>query len=216
MILKWKGRCDHFDTLPKGNLPPDAVMFKEPKTALELNKRASLYVIPVLCVVILAVVTKAAIHGLDGGGSPSGSGIGELVNAFGFLLAVLMVIPHEFLHAVAFPKKAEVGIWYSPKYMLAFVHSTAPVGKWRFVFMSLLPNLVLGLIPLMAWVILPVEVIGEQFSGLIFSFSFMCLLFGIGDYMNVHNAIVQMPKGALTQLSGFNSYWFMPSKEVHE
>ena len=33
---------------------------------------------------------------------------------------------------------------------------------------------------------------------------------GAGDYLNVFNAITQMPKGARTYLHHFNSYWYIP------
>ena len=33
---------------------------------------------------------------------------------------------------------------------------------------------------------------------------------GIGDYYNVINALIQMPKGARTYLYGFHSYWYLP------
>ena len=36
---------------------------------------------------------------------------------------------------------------------------------------------------------------------------------GIGDYMNVFNALTQMPKGAKTYLNGFNSYWYLPEEK---
>ena len=35
------------------------------------------------------------------------------------------------------------------------------------------------------------------------------LSMGAGDYMNVYHAITQMPKGALTYLSGFHSFWYL-------
>ena len=33
---------------------------------------------------------------------------------------------------------------------------------------------------------------------------------GFGDYMNVFNALTQMPRGARTYLYGFHSYWYQP------
>ena len=35
---------------------------------------------------------------------------------------------------------------------------------------------------------------------------------GSGDYLNVFNAITQMPKGARTYLHHFNSCWYMPEQ----
>ena len=36
---------------------------------------------------------------------------------------------------------------------------------------------------------------------------------GAGDFYNVYNALTQMPRGALTYLYGFNSYWYMPESK---
>jgi len=39
------------------------------------------------------------------------------------------------------------------------------------------------------------------------AFAVINIFFGAGDYMNMYNAWRQMPKDAMTQLSGFHSYW---------
>ena len=35
---------------------------------------------------------------------------------------------------------------------------------------------------------------------------------GAGDFCNIYFAITQMPKNALTFLSGFHSYWYIPEE----
>ncbi len=35
---------------------------------------------------------------------------------------------------------------------------------------------------------------------------------GFGDYINIYHALTQMPKGALTYMYGFHSYWYLPEK----
>ena len=37
---------------------------------------------------------------------------------------------------------------------------------------------------------------------------------GIGDYYNIINALIQMPKGAKTYLYGFHSYWYLPEERA--
>ena len=37
---------------------------------------------------------------------------------------------------------------------------------------------------------------------------FFALPMGVGDYVNVRNCILQMPKDALTYIDGMHSYWF--------
>ncbi len=122
-------------------------------------------------------------------------------------MAILMIIPHEFLHAIVFPKGEKVELWASPMALAVFVVSTAPISKGRFIFLSLLPNIVFGLIPLIIWILLPQNL---AITEIVFSFASLSLLLGVGDYLNVFNAARQMPKGAIQQLSGMNSYWYMP------
>lgn len=200
MKLVWKGKYEGEDQLPVGNLPPGAVRFKEPETPTRLNLVASLFIIPVIIMMIIAMIIKAQI-------SSSGTTFG-LFNIWGMILSLLMIIPHEFLHAIAFPRDAEVEVWYSIKNMMAFVISTCPTSKRRFIFLSLLPNAVFGLLPLIVWLFLP----ESRISDIVFSFAIFSLFMGVGDYLNVFNASTQMPKGSITQLSGFHSYWYMPDK----
>lgn len=202
MNLIWKGRYTNEQQLLVGSLPINAVKFKEPSTPLMLNLVASIFVIPVIIIIGIAFLIKAMIQ--------SNILPVRMFNIWGILLGFIMIIPHEILHAAAFPKNAEVQLWYSPKNMMAFVFSPHPTSKMRFIFLSLLPNIVLGLIPLIIWIFIPFEL--AKASEILFSFASISLLFGVGDYLNVYNASIQMPKGSMTQLYGFNSYWYMPEK----
>lgn len=119
--------------------------------------------------------------------------------SIGCIISMVSLIPHEFLHAVCF--KEDVYLYHDLSKLLLFVHGTESMSKARFVFMSLLPNIVFGAIPFILflfnhnWLIL----------GGIGAF---CISMGFGDYINVFNALTQMPKGAKTFLYGFHSYWY--------
>lgn len=200
MRLVWKGKCDTISQIAESVLPQGAVRFKEPETPLALNLAACIFILPVLALVVGAMIAKSAIV-------PSYSfvGIGSL---WGILLALAMVMPHELLHAVCFPRDAEAQIWYSPKNLIAFVYSPAPVTKGRFIFLSLFPSLIFGLLPLALWIFIPSQ--NARLSESVLAFAACGLFSGAGDYLNVYNAIVQMPRRTMTQLSGFHSYWFYP------
>ena len=117
------------------------------------------------------------------------------------IVSVLVIVPHEFLHALCF--KEDVYMYFAPSKLMAFVHGTEDMSKGRFVFLSLLPNLVFGVIPFLVFLIdrdlYAAGVIGA-----------VCLSMGFGDYINVFNALTQMPKGAKTYMYGFHSYWYKP------
>ena len=79
------------------------------------------------------------------------------------------------------------------------------MSKKRFVFMSLLPNIIFGFVPFVIFLCFPqLTVLGAV--------GFVSIPMGIGDYTNVFNALTQMPEGAKTYLNGFNSYWYMPDQ----
>ena len=200
MKLVYKGKFVNEDSLPKGILPESAVKFKEPGTLAKLTLYSSIFVLPALLLVCLFMAVSSLLHG----GSSLVIRSGHLL--IGFLLSALTLLPHELLHAVCFGKDAEVELYIAPKQLAAFVISTRPISKGRFIFLSLLPNLVFGWIPLAIWALLPYL---GAFSDVLFIFSVMSVMLGVGDYLNVFNAARQMPKGSMQQLSGFNSYWFM-------
>ena len=86
---------------------------------------------------------------------------------------------------------------------MLFVVGPETMSKSRFIFMSLLPNLVFGLIPYLAGMIFPDLM-------LLLMVGILGIGAGAGDYYNVFNAVTQMPRGARTYLYKFHSYWYMP------
>ena len=112
---------------------------------------------------------------------------------------VFALLPHELLHALCF--KEDVYLYYNPSRLLLFVHGVESMTRARFVFLSLLPNIIFGFIPFVIFMIEP-SLIRLGTMGI------MSIGMGFGDYINVFNALTQMPKGAMTYLSGFHSYWY--------
>jgi hypothetical protein len=203
MKLIWRGKFINEKQLIAGDLPYNAIRFKEPETPAMINLIASLFIIPVIIVIAIAVYIKTLL----------GTNINffDMFNLWGIGLALLVIFPHEFLHAICFPKRAEVQVWYSLKNMMAFVFSTCPTSKLRFIFLCLLPNIIFGLIPLIAWIFIPLEF--TVISKTVLTFASFSLSMGIGDFLNVYNATIQMPKNSVTQLSGFHSYWYMEREQ---
>lgn len=197
MEFVWKGRYKDVSQLDKGELPAHAVKFREPTSLLKLNLTALLFAFPVLLLIGFVVFLKRKLGLLEGSAND--------LNLLGILLAAIMIAPHEIIHALLFPKKAEVQFWYSVKSFSAFVYSTYPVSKMRFILISLAPNIIFGLIPLFFWIFIPEN---HVMASIVITFAKFSLLFGIGDYLNVFNAARQMPQGSMTQLSGFHSYWY--------
>jgi len=204
MKLVYKGIFKSEDQLPIGNLPENAIKFDEAGSMDELGKaviKPSIFT--GLFVGLLFVLVSLFVHG-----KAPVELIGVLFGnsaRWGFGLWILSLFVHEILHAICFGKDDEVELYISLAFW--FVICVQPITKARFIFLSLLPNIVLGWIPLLLWVVLPYS---EAYSSALFAFGALSTLAGAGDYLNAYNAIRQMPKGSMQQLSGMNSYWFMP------
>jgi len=210
MKLVYKGIFKDDEQLPKGVLPENAVKFKEPDTLRAQNKKIVLPSILCVLLIVLFVVVSNLLHGEEPISAIAViAGIGGLLNftIIGLLFSFLAIAPHEFLHAIFFPKDAEVELYLAPKHLAAFVTCVQPISKLRFIILSLFPSFLLGWIPLIIWVILPHY---GSISRHLYTFAVFGILSGVGDYLNVFRAIRHMPKGSMQQLSGFNSYWFMP------
>ncbi|MDO4623620.1 MAG: DUF3267 domain-containing protein [Eubacteriales bacterium] len=121
--------------------------------------------------------------------------------SIGAILSLVTLVPHEFLHGLCF--REDVYMYSNLKQGMMFVVGTEDMSRGRFVFMSLLPNCVFGLLPYVVFLLFPrLTVLGMMGA--------FCIGMGFGDYINVFNALTQMPKGAKTYLSGTHSYWYMP------
>ena len=200
MKLIYRGRYTGESQLPRADLPPGAVPFREPADTAALNLAAMKWSLLALAAAAALGVVTIPLRG----GLVLGAGLWFVV---GFAASFLTLLPHELLHGLCFGRGAEVHLFVSPKDLMAFVVCTRPVSRGRFILMSLLPNLVFGWLPFLVWCVTPYAGMG---SDVLLWFSFCCISFGGGDYMNVWNALRQMPRGSVQQISGFHSYWYMP------
>lgn len=192
MKLIYKGEFSgNVEDIPHGEHKPGAVMFKEPtdikKFSLIMNIVA--FALTIILIVILGI--------------RAGSGLAEKWYALliGCGLSMLSLFPHELLHAICF--KGTVYLYTNFKQGMLFVTGPEDMSKARFVFMSMLPNLVFGFIPFIIFLVFPKLIILGALGAI-------AIGMGAGDYMNVFNAVTQMPKGAKTYVYSFNSYWYMP------
>ena len=180
------------ESLPKREHEEGAVMFKEPTDMTKF----SIYMNLLAFVLMFALIFLTSFI------------VGEFTfDTWGCLLALVCMVPHEFLHAVCF--KEDVYMYNNLKQGTMFVVGPENMTKFRFCFMSLFPCLILGVIPYIVFLINP-SLVTLGTMGAISMAS--CA----GDFYNVFNAITQMPKGAKTYLCGMNSYWYMPKENEGE
>ena len=187
MKLIYKGKFDgNPDSLPAGEHKPNFHAFKE---ISDIKKFSSVMNLLALIGIAILYVVFGLISGFKN------------FNIYGWLLALISMFPHELLHAICF--KEEVYLYTNFKMGILFVTGTETMSKLRFIIMSLLPNIIFGFIPFALYLINPeLTLLG--------SVAVFTIPMGLGDYYNVMNALIQMPKGSRTYLYKTQSYWYMP------
>ncbi len=195
MKLKFKKGFDgDLSKLPSREVK-GAVPFKEPQSIKKFSLLAniiSLFIMAAACVpvVIVSGGFKAVYSGF----------LDNLLMLISFLVCLLAAFPvHELLHAICFREEVEF-YTYLPKGLM-FVVGTESMSKAHFVFMCLLPNIVFGVVPYILFFIFPSQIWLGFFGA-------VCLGAGAGDYINVINAVTQMPKGAKCFMSKDHTYWY--------
>lgn len=189
MKLHYKGKFNgKLSSLPEREHMPGAVAFNEAKDTKELSKKANL--IAVLLMIPLAVGLFLRCRW---GMFSTWAWFGGCGAAFAAML------PHELVHALCF--REDVYLYTNFKQGMLFVLGMEEMSRRRFVWMSLMPSIVFGLIPYVLAMIWP----KLAFCGVM---GMMAIPMGAGDFYNVFNALTQMPKDAKTYMSGFHSYWY--------
>ncbi len=196
MILHNAGKYNGDEsTLPQREHQSNAVPFKEFGSMKKISVIANIGCILTMLILAIPFILLAKEYIRDN----------AIWLALGGICGGLSLPIHELLHAICYKK--DVYYYNNLSQGLVFVVGTEDMSKIRFIFMCLCPNIFLGLVPYMIFLIYPNIV----FLGL---FGLICIGMGFGDYINVYNAIKQMPKGAKTYLSGMHSYWYVEKNKA--
>lgn len=198
MKFHYAGKFDgNIENLPKREHHPGAVPFKEPKSVKTMSLIANLGSLVIMIFLAIPYIIFLKSYLIEN----------AIWLSVGAVCSMLTLFPHELLHAVCF--KEDVYMYVALSKGMMFVVGNEDMSKGRFIFMSLLPNIVFGIIPYIIGLVFP-NLVVLGFMGLI------CTGMGMGDYFNVFNAVTQMPKGAKTYLCGFNSYWYKEDEGAAE
>ena len=182
-MITFKPFIEDIKEYQRGNLPENAVRLDTPHSIDETLKKAA-PIEAVLCVVsFVAMFIKSIVnHDLV---------IHPIAVAFGFIIGFLLLTIHELLHAVVYPKAANVTVGKLKGKLVFVALASFPMSRQRFILMSLLP-FVLGIIPLLAFVISPAEY--KIVNGLMFGMAAMGMVSPSADVYNVIIVLRQAKK----------------------
>lgn len=201
--IKWLGIVKSPSEFPKGELPKTANELEEPDTMDKMMLVALPFVIPSIMLLFFSMFIKAYLN--------KANVIKPLFIFVGIVIGLLLLVVHELLHAVLYPKKANVGIGIMPKQLAAVVLVSYPLSRKRFIAMSLFP-IILGIIPLVCFWFSPAS--KHALNGILFGLAAIGMTSPYPDFFNVYNVVKQTPPNAKIQVSGSKTYWFLDNDSV--
>lgn len=122
--------------------------------------------------------------------------------AVGFLIGIALFPLHEILHALCFPTGSDVFLFYTRQGL--GTTCTTPITRNRFIVINIIPSAILGMIPLLLYLIIPKGY--TAFSTILFAVAFLHIGGSYADYVNIAH-LLRLPAKSFIQISGENIYW---------
>ncbi len=195
--IRWKGIIKSEEDFPIAKLPKNAKKISVEEDMKKMQIKALPFIIPSILICFICMFVKTYMAGE------------KVINIWfiflGVIIGFLLIIIHELLHAVAYPKNAIVYIGIIPKSFTAVALSSSPVKRNRFIFLSILP-IILGLIPLVIFYIS--GNIQKELNGVLFGISIMGMTSVYPDIYNIFNVLKVVPKNAIIQNNKNETYYF--------
>lgn len=192
MKLKWNGMVSKKNPLPSPVVPNKA------KKLMESSKSWQVYIliIPILLLAWLCIVVRR----------PFTTGVTFTKGALflGVGLSVLFIVVHELVHAICCPKRSEILVYGTTAGVCLI--PTCPLGKRRYIVIAIMPALILGIFPLLAWLLL--TRLSPGMSSVVFAFSIGSLSMCLGDFYNIILAARKMTSKSLLITSGSDCYYY--------
>lgn len=181
-MIKFKMNIDNIEEYQNGDLPINAVKLQTPTTT-EMQKKAFPIAVVLCLILCIAMFCKTYFNHMK-----VIEPVGILI---GFILGFMLLGIHEYLHAVVYPKKANVTIGKLKHKFLVVALASYPLKQIRFIIMCLLP-LILGLIPLSVFIFSSPNSV--TFNGIMFGMAGVGLVSPYPDIYNVLIALKQTKK----------------------
>ena len=138
MKIKWIGKYD-------GNNLPTVDVGAGAKELPEVTSKSAIILIPIVLLFVCCVYIKKTYLG--------GVAFSRVDWMIGLVIALLFFPVHELIHAVSFPAGSEVIMFYTTQGL--GTTCTSPMTRNRFIVINMLPSLILGVVPLIAYMIVP-------------------------------------------------------------
>lgn len=175
-MIKLRLSINDMNKYQTGNLPENAVRIETPQSIEEMMAKATPIAVILCALLFLTILCKNLIN--------KTIVISPLFILIGFIIGYFLLMLHEWLHAIVYPKEATVTIGKLKGKLIFVALASYPLKRKRFVLMSLLPFL-LGIIPLVVFIVSPAEY--KELNGLMFGMACMGM---VSPFPDVFNTII--------------------------
>lgn len=177
-MIAFKPVIENPSEYQRGPLPSGAIRLDMPASMDEMMKKASPIAVALCLFMPVSLFCKAwQSHAMV---------VFPPAILAGLLIGPALLIGHEWLHAIVYPKEAAVTLGRLKGKMVFVALASYPLKRRRFVLMSLLPFL-LGLLPLAAFFLSPAD--NTVLNGALFG---MACIGMVSPYPDVYNVILAM------------------------
>lgn len=159
-----------------GDLPDNAVKIETSHSVEEMMKKATPIAV-ILCLLLFITMLCKTIACKEIVFSP-------IFIFIGFVLGYLLLIVHEWLHGIVYPKEANVTIGKLKGKFIFVALASYPLKRNRFILMCLLP-FILGIVPLIIFIISPTAC--KEWNGLMFGMACMGM---VSPFPDVYNTLI--------------------------
>lgn len=173
-MIKIKLSIDNINKYQTGILPDNSVKLETPQSIDEMMKKAAPIAGALFLLLFVVMLCKTLICGTRV--------ILPLFILIGFAIGAVLLIVHEWLHGIVYPKEANVTIGKIKGKATFVALASYPLKRSRFIIMCLLP-FILGIVPLMIFIFSPAEC--KRLNGVMFGMSCMGMVSPFPDIFNV-------------------------------
>ena len=193
----WKGIIKSEKDFPTADIPKKAKKLDSEDDMKKMQIKALPFMIPSVLICFISIFVKTFMTNE------------KVINIsflfIGVIIGFFLIIVHELLHAIAFPKNATVYIGIMPQNLTAVALSSSPVKRNRFIFLSILP-IILGLIPLVIFCFSNNGL--KELNGILFGMAIMGMVGVYPDIYNIVNILRVVPEDATIQNNKNETYYF--------
>ena len=198
--IRFKGICkDEEEIKKKSKLYKNSTKFNEEATAKEFGKRSTLFITPLIIIMIVIAVIISELKNVK-----LELGLIEIIISIIILIPLALLV--QIIHALAYPKDAKKDFYIIKKDQGIVLLSNSPVAKNRYILMCVMPTIILSFIPYALMLIfmdnLPVKLVNY-----IYIDSIAINILTAGPLLTAYRTIKQVPKDAKIFNYGYHSYW---------